>query len=248
MPVHDWTRVPAGTFHDFHTRWISHITEALNEGLLPREFYAQAELRLKGMEPNVVALSTIPRPRKPTREGNLATMSPPKTRYVLQAEPNSYYRQLRRTIVIRNTSGHQVVAIIEIVSPGNKDRAETVHDFVEKLSRAISSGIHVLLVDLFPPGTSDPLGLHPKVWKEIDSLWKEAALDQPLCLASYEASELPRAFLEPLSVGDVLPDMPLFYDDGLYVQVPLEKTYDQAWRGVPEFWKDVIEGRRSIDA
>lgn len=34
MPVHDWTRVSAGTFHDFHNRLIAHLTEALNTGLL----------------------------------------------------------------------------------------------------------------------------------------------------------------------------------------------------------------------
>lgn len=25
MGVHDWTRVDAGTFHDFHTCWIAHL-------------------------------------------------------------------------------------------------------------------------------------------------------------------------------------------------------------------------------
>ena len=36
MPVHDWTRVDAGTFHAFHTLWIGEIMKALNAGLLPR--------------------------------------------------------------------------------------------------------------------------------------------------------------------------------------------------------------------
>lgn len=35
MPVHDWTRVEAGIFHAFHHRWISAISDALNEGILP---------------------------------------------------------------------------------------------------------------------------------------------------------------------------------------------------------------------
>ena len=43
MPVHDWTRVDAGIFHDFHNAWITHLKEALNEGLLPDGYYAQAE-------------------------------------------------------------------------------------------------------------------------------------------------------------------------------------------------------------
>ena len=35
MPVHDWTRVAAGTFHDFHQAWIVALSHALNAGLLP---------------------------------------------------------------------------------------------------------------------------------------------------------------------------------------------------------------------
>ena len=45
MPVHDWTRVEAGTFHDFHHSWIEELKRALNAGLLPLAYYAQAEQR-----------------------------------------------------------------------------------------------------------------------------------------------------------------------------------------------------------
>src|ERR1700739_539434 len=43
MPVHDWTRVGAGIFHDFHHAWIEEIKRALNAGLLPDDYYALAE-------------------------------------------------------------------------------------------------------------------------------------------------------------------------------------------------------------
>jgi hypothetical protein len=33
MPVHDWTRVSAATFHDFHGAWIVHLKETLNAPL-----------------------------------------------------------------------------------------------------------------------------------------------------------------------------------------------------------------------
>lgn len=41
MPVHDWTKVFAGCFYDFHESWTTHIKEALNMGLLPTGYYAQ---------------------------------------------------------------------------------------------------------------------------------------------------------------------------------------------------------------
>ena len=43
MPVHDWTRVDAGTFHAFHLAWITHLSESLNGGILPGGYYAMAE-------------------------------------------------------------------------------------------------------------------------------------------------------------------------------------------------------------
>lgn len=46
MPVHDWTRVHAGTFHAFHTAWVTHLSEALNGGVLPSGYYALPEQHL----------------------------------------------------------------------------------------------------------------------------------------------------------------------------------------------------------
>ena len=43
MPIHDWTRVSAGTFHGFHNAWITELARALNNGVLPSPFYAEAE-------------------------------------------------------------------------------------------------------------------------------------------------------------------------------------------------------------
>ena len=43
MPVHDWTKVDAGIFHDFHNVWIGLLRNALNEGLLPDGYYALSE-------------------------------------------------------------------------------------------------------------------------------------------------------------------------------------------------------------
>jgi hypothetical protein len=42
MPVHDWTAVEAGTFHDFHVTWVPEIKKVLNSGLLPQGYYALA--------------------------------------------------------------------------------------------------------------------------------------------------------------------------------------------------------------
>ena len=36
MPIHTWSRVDAGIFHDFHHAWIEQIKRLLNGGFFPR--------------------------------------------------------------------------------------------------------------------------------------------------------------------------------------------------------------------
>src|SRR5215510_13070680 len=56
MPVHDWSRVTAGTFHDFHLAWIAELRRALNGGLLPPGYYALAEQVAGKIIPDVLTL------------------------------------------------------------------------------------------------------------------------------------------------------------------------------------------------
>ncbi|HQZ68052.1 MAG TPA: hypothetical protein PLY87_23335 [Planctomycetaceae bacterium] len=53
MPLHDWTRVLAGTFHDFHYIWVAELRHRLNRGLLSEGFYAQAEQVAGGSLPDM---------------------------------------------------------------------------------------------------------------------------------------------------------------------------------------------------
>jgi hypothetical protein len=46
---------------------------------------------------------------------------------------------------------------------------------------------------------------------------------------------------QPVAVGRTLPDFPLFLTPELYVNVPLDATYQAAWHGVPARWKRVLE-------
>lgn len=43
-----------------------------------------------------------------------------------------------------------------------------------------------------------------------------------------------------LTVGDVLPRMPLFLSADAYVNLPLADAYDAAWRGVPNYWRETL--------
>lgn len=250
MPIHDWTRVDDGTFHHFHVSWVPEISRTLNTGILPEPYYAMAEQIAGPWGPDVLALETNDFPpaatngRVPPREdggGGVALLTaPPPVRLTTDGTMNDYVLK-RRTIVIRHGSDDRVVALLEIVSPGNKSSRHGIRAFVEKAVEALYRGYHLLVVDLFPPGPRDPNGIHGAIWGEFCDDKFELPRGEPLTLVAYSAGPRKRAYIEPTAVGRELIDMPLFLTPDEYVNVPLEATYLAAYRGVPRRWREVLE-------
>jgi hypothetical protein len=245
--IHDWTRVSDGTFHDFHIAWIAEIRNALNGGLLPPSYYAQAEQIVGPLGPDVLTLHTNGYAAIETTSsgqagaGGLAVATvPPRARLTAAAAMDDYVLK-RRTIVIRHSSGDRVIALLEIVSPGNKSSRHALRSFVEKAVEALYRGYHLLIVDLFPPTPRDPQGIHGAIWREISDDSFELPAGEPLTLAAYSAGPVKRAWVEPTAVGRALLEMPLFLEPEIYVNVPLEATYQAAYRGVARRWKQVLE-------
>jgi hypothetical protein len=242
MPIHDWTRVDAGLFHDFHQRWTVALSNALNAGGLPPDYFALVEQRIQGPIPDVLALHLSPGPAAPAN-GTAAlavATAPPRARLVKRAEADIYAGKANH-IAVRHRHG-DVVAVIEIISPGNKGSRSEVRAFVEKAADLIHHGVHLLLIDLFPPGPRDPQGIAKAVWDEFAEEDFDLPADKPLTLASYDAGPPRVAYLEPVAVGDVLPSMPLFLKPGFYVPTPLEATYQTTWETFPAPLKGLLGG------
>ncbi len=249
MPIHDWTRATAGTWHDFHLAWIAEIRNALNGGLLPASYYAQAEQIAGPLGPDVLTLQAAELSAgaalEDTPGGGLAVaMVPPRARLVDEVEL-SQYAWKRRTLVIRHASGDRIVALVELVSPGNKSARYALEAFVEKAVEALVRGYHLLIVDLFPPTVRDPNGIHAAIWSRLDGNSYTLPREQPLTLAAYSAGAVKQAYVEATAVGRPLLEMPLFLEPETYINVPLEETYTAAYRGVPQRWKRVLEASQT---
>ncbi len=240
MPIHDWTRVPAGLFHDFHQSWAIRIKDALNAGRLPKGLVALVEQRAGPWESDVLAIeSSRAATQSPPEESEIATLQRPVTRIVRRSDSDVYSDRANR-IVVRHHLG-RLVAVIDIVSPGNKDRRGAFRDFVEKTTEMLRKGIHVLVVDLFPPTPRDPFGIHKAIWDEIVEEVFVFPEGKDRILASYETGLERVAYVEPIAVGDAMPDMPLFLTHGLHVTVPLEATYRATWEVSPEELRTAVE-------
>lgn len=243
MPAHDWSRVPAGIFHHFHLEWIAAIAHALNHGLLPKDYYALAEQFAGVFGPDVLALQA------PARAGRKHSSSPrnggavlakPRHKPSVQTEMD-YYRAKQKTVMVRHVSDDEVVALVEIVSPGNKSHRGRFRELIEKAAAFLDHRVHLSIIDLFPPGRRDPNGIHAAIWEEISGQEEELPRGKKNRLvASYECAALVQAYVAYFGIGDRLGDMPLFLEPGGCVEVPLEATYKQAFAEVPARWRDEL--------
>lgn len=248
MPMHDWTRVAAGIYHDFHTVWLTAIRHALNNGVLPATHYAMVGQVTVGVEADILVLqappSTTPRPGAGTSS---LTAGRPAVG-VLEREEKATRKRPGRRVTIRHVSNHTVVAIIELVSPGNKEGRREYARFVFKSAAILGLGIHLLVIDPFAPPPHSPLGLHASIWARAVKKKKgrtPATLpaDRPLMAAGYAAGGEVVAAVQSFAVGEQVPDVPLFLTpEQEYVTLPLEPTYAAAFPDVPRVWREVLDG------
>lgn len=236
MPMHDWKRVDPGIYHAFHHEWISEISRALNRGLLPPDLYALPEQQAAGFGPDVLTLQDTAGGMGGT---TTATRTKPKTTHHAQT-PAEFHRRKKSSIAVRHVSGDRIVAMIEIVSPGNKSSNHAFNAFVQKACELLEHRVHLLLIDPFPPARRDPNGIHGAIWAMVDDEPFVVPPDRPLTLVAYQCSLVTDAYIETVAVGEPVPDMPLFLEPEAHILVPLEATYRAAWDTVPARWQRVI--------
>lgn len=206
MPMHDWTRVGVGVYHDFLQGWAIDIRRVLNAGLLPPGYHAVVEYRKNDVKRDYD-------PREP--------------------EATAYARRANRILI--QTDDERAVALIAIVSPGNKAGAKSVQLFVSQAVEYLTRGVSLLVVDPFPPTRDDSLGLPQVILDKLNGKPLEAKqFDKTLTASSFVAEIPPTAYIDQFAVGDPVPEMPLFLEPGRYVNVPLEASYQASWNVLPE--------------
>jgi hypothetical protein len=189
----------------------------------------------------VIALERWPLAKEtPERSSGIAVAdAPPKTRYMSEASDEEIYAAKADRIAVYSPFGN-VVSIIELVSPGNKNSKHAIGAFVEKTLDFLSQGIHILVIDLFPPSRRDPQGIHKVIWDEVQEEPFELPSDKPLTMVAYSAGIPKKAYVEPVAVGDVLRDMPVFLTSATYILAPLESTYVATWETCPEPMRELV--------
>ena len=101
--------------------------------------------------------------------------------------------------------------------------------YVGQAKAALNAGVHVVHLDLLPPTRFTPVGLGGAIWAAVDGEDYPFAPEKPLAADALQAGRVMELFSNPLSVGDELPDVPLFLTPDLYIELPLAAAYADAF-------------------
>ena len=220
----------------FHSTWATRLADALNDQWLSPEFIAAEHAHAGGGLEIDVATFERPsgRPVRPTNGSPVATLppatwSPPA---VSQAGPE-FPEASRCASLPPPATRLTLVAAIELISPGNKDRPEERQAFAAKCASYLHQGIALVLIDIV---TSRRANLHNETMRLMNAA-DEFLLpaDAELYAAAYRpVLRQKRAEIDlwtaPVAVGDPLPTLPLRLTGDLFVPVDFEAAYMEACR------------------
>jgi hypothetical protein len=135
-------------------------------------------------------------------------------------------------VLVRDqTDDARLVAVVELVSPRNKDRDDSRRAFAAKCAAYLQRGVGLVVLDIV---TSRQFNLHNEMVRMLN--WGEASLmpsDDLLYAAGYrpvrrqETNQID-VWPNPLSIGQSLPVVPLALRGASAVPLDLEATYNDA--------------------
>jgi hypothetical protein len=236
MPLLDHFHPPLSQqrhWESFHAVWATEIVAALNRNALPAGYFAEAQVHIGGRVEVDVAAFERESARAAEANGNadgvvVETWAPPTTSLVM---PAVFPDEIEVQVIGGPTGGH-LVAAIELVSPGNKDRPETRRAFASKCASYLHAGIGLVIVDVV---TERAGNLHDEL---VHLMQREERFQFPGKSSLYAVAYRParrepdgdqiEIWPEPLALGKQLPIMPLALRGAATLPLDLDSTYNEA--------------------
>jgi hypothetical protein len=236
MPLLDHFHPPlSNTRHweSFHARWAAAIADALNEDLLPPGYFAEEQVHVGSrVEIDVATFDRAASTASGAATGGgTATLS--KRAWSPAAPPlemPAVFPDSVEVLVYSGEAGPTLVAAVELISPGNKDRAESRRAFAAKCAGYLQQGIGLVVVDTV---TNRQGNLHNELVRLTGAGDEFLIAPDPLYAVAYrparrEESDRIQLWPAALAVGGALPVMPLALDKGVFVPLDLEASYTDA--------------------
>jgi hypothetical protein len=212
--------------------WAVSLMGWLNRTLPRAEFQALTDIRMGSQIEADVAEYRKEDTLDPThgRNGAVATVEAPPAIMTLSAIfPDEIEVEIRE-----RRAGRQLIGVIELISPANKDRASERESFVAKCVTYLRRGIGVVLVDIV---TERHANLHNDLMRAISGTTPQLMPDTPIYVAGYrpvhrratKKNEI-EVWPHPAAVGQPIPAVPLGLRGGPVVVLDLEGTYTDGIR------------------
>jgi hypothetical protein len=238
MPLLDHFHAPLSgerRWESFHSSWATRIADALTEHWLPPNYIAEEHVHLgPSVEIDVATFEREAAPPPADGGGVVATVgpklwSPP----VPDGELPVAFPDTFEVRVLCTDTGPKLVAVIELVSPGNKDRTAERRAFATKCASYLFQGISLIVVDIV---TSRRANLHNEILRVMDAVnTLPFAPEVALYASAYrplrrDGRDAIQVWRSPLALGQPLPALPLGLSADLAVPVDFEATYAETCR------------------
>ena len=233
MPLRDHFEPPLSlkrSWESFHSHWANSIAAQLNQ-TLPNRFFAEVHTHsCRQVEADVVELERLDESEESPGNGGgvgveVEVWAPPVATLTIPAVfPDDIEVYVRDRLFEAN-----VLAVVEIISPGNKDRPENRLAFADKCSAYLQRGIGLITLDIV---TGRHFNLHNELLSRLglDSTFHMSE-DATLYASAYrpirrlEKNEID-VWPVALSVGGQLPVLPLSLRRFRPVRLDLEAAYE----------------------
>jgi hypothetical protein len=236
MPLVDHFRAPLYPTHSwesFHSRWANAIADLLDR-TLPGRFFAEVHMHLGGqVAADVAEFEGL---ADEAQEGNGAAGGVAVQTWAPPAAVQTLAMVFPDDIEVRvfdHRGGARLAAVIELVSPSNKDRPETRRAFAAKCVAYLERGVGLLIADVV---TERGGNLHAETLRLLGQPnVLGITADAELYAAAYrpchrDAADLIDVWAEELALGRPLPVLPLALRGAFCVPLDLEETYTEARR------------------
>ncbi len=217
---------PVRRWGSFHSAWVNAITQQLNRELLPPDYYAEPQVQLGNQfEIDVATLEREGPLQGGTAGVATAVWAPPQPTRSVPVDFLDW--EVFEVQVLQDLGGPQLRAAIELVSPAKKDRPSHREAFAIKCGSYLQRGVSVIVVDVVTERTAN---MHAEILQRLDVPEEAGGPPRSLYAVAYrtvlrhEQHEL-EYWLERLSLGAVLPMLPLWLNVDLCVPLSLEDSY-----------------------
>jgi hypothetical protein len=220
-------------WESFHSGWATRIADQLSERVPPDFMVAEHTHAGNNVEIDVATFQEWTATSRPAASGTATATAPAWAPCAPACVIPATFIETFEVRVFSTLAGLTLVAAIELVSPGNKDRPEERLAFATKCASYLHQGVSLILIDIV---TSRRANLHNETMRLLSG---GASLEMPASTNLYAVAYRPvlregrpeiDVWPATFGVGQPLPELPLRLTGDLFVPVDFEAAYQEACR------------------